>query len=78
MVAGAGVAVIVDDAAGLEVGIHRHRAHVLEAVGFQFPSDLIGQDVADGDFALFVAHIQDGFAPGMGLWLVDQCQWLAK
>ena len=57
---------IVDDAAGLEMSIHRHRAHVLEAVGLEPLGDQVGQAVADGDLSLFVADIQDGFAPGMG------------
>ena len=62
MVTRAGVAMIVDDTACLQVGIHRYRAHVLEAVSLQFLGDLVGQAVADGDFSFFVAYIQDGFA----------------
>lgn len=65
MEAWAGVVVIVDDAAGLQMGIYRHRAHVLKAVTLQLPGDLVGQAVADGDFSFFVSYIQDGFAPGM-------------
>jgi len=52
MIARAGVAVIVDDTACLEMGIHRHRAHILKAVCLQLLGDLVRQAVADGDFSL--------------------------
>ena len=57
MIARAGVAMIVDDTACLEMGIHRYRAHVLEAVSLQFLCDFIGQAVADRDSSLFVPYI---------------------
>ena len=49
MEAWAGVVVIVDDTACLEMGIHRHRAHILKAVCLQLLGDLVGQAVADGN-----------------------------
>ena len=54
--------VVVDDAACLKVGIHRHRAQILKAIGLQLLRDGIRQPIADGDAAFFVAYVQYGFS----------------
>ena len=41
--------VVVDDPAGLQVRVDRHRAHILEAALLQVFADAVGQPVAHRD-----------------------------
>ena len=59
LIAGTVLIVIVHDAAGLQVGIHRDAAHVLEAVFLQFLCDLIRQAVPCRNTLALMADIQD-------------------
>ena len=58
--------VVVDDSAGLQVGVDRDRAHVLKAALFQILADPVRQAVADGNRAGVMSLVQDGFALGPG------------
>ena len=49
VIAGAVFIVVIDDPAGLQVGIDRDRADIFEAAFLQIPADLIRQAVADWD-----------------------------
>ena len=57
--------VVVDDPAGLQVGVDRDRAYILEAAFFQVFADPVGQAVADRDRPDIMSLIQDGFPVGI-------------
>ena len=57
--------VVVDDPAGLQMGVDRDRAHILETALFQVFADPVGQTVADRDRTHVMSLIQDGFAVGI-------------
>ena len=49
LVAWAVFVVVVDDPAGLQVGVDRHRAHILEAALLQVFTDLVREAITDRD-----------------------------
>ena len=57
-----GLAVIIDDATGLQMGIHCHRAEILKPPLFQFLRNLVRKSVADRHRAFLMTHIADGLA----------------
>ena len=64
-VAGAVLPMIVDDPAGLQMGIDRYCSQILEAVCLQLLCDLIRQAVTDRNTAVLMPHIQDRFSTRM-------------
>ena len=62
LVAGALVAVIVDDPARLQMRVDRYCTEVFEAAPFQFPADPVGETVAYRNIAFFMSVISNGFA----------------
>ena len=41
--------VVIDDPAGLQVGVYRYRSHILETALLQVFTDPVGETVADWD-----------------------------
>ena len=54
--------VVVDDTAGLQVGVDRYRTHILEAALLHVFADSVGETVADRDRPDIMPLIQDRFA----------------
>ena len=65
VIAGAAFRMVVDDSAGLKVGIDRYCSQIFKAVFLQLFGNLIRQTVADGNAAFFMTDIEDCPAAGM-------------
>lgn len=58
----AGYIVVVDDAAGLKVGVDGHGTDILKAPLLQIFAQPVRQAVADGNFPLIVTLVEDDFS----------------
>ena len=64
VIAQAVLIMVIDDSAGLQVGVYRDRTDVFETALLQVPADLIRQTVADRDRSCVVSLIEDRFSIG--------------
>ena len=62
LVARAILFMVVDNPAGLQMGVYRHRTQILEAALLQFFADPVGETVADRDRPDIMALVQDRLA----------------
>ena len=55
---------VVDNAAGLQMGIDRDRTHIFQSPLFQVGTDPVRQTVSGWDVDFLVAHIEVSLSPG--------------